>query len=150
MPPRYRTKAKTNLSYNELQEENKRLQFTADSRNRRIQALYHVVKTLSENNPACVPVQDGVELREQLSQARQALIATQALLGGAEVTTTTTRDNAFDCVVCYLEFDDEARQPVSLPCGHILCTACCVAIQNIKPCCPKCRLVYTKFLPLFF
>lgn len=65
------------------------------------------------------------------------------LYGGAAL--TTDDENPFACPVCFEQYDDKERKPITLLCGHSLCISCLTEIEQISrrgrdpPQCPLCR-----------
>lgn len=61
-----------------------------------------------------------------------------------EARTSTLFYSVMDCVVCKEPYDEEARCPRSLPCGHSVCTLCITILFTEKPkCCPQCRQTFS-------
>ena len=49
-----------------------------------------------------------------------------------------------ECQICNEDFDDTARKPVTIKCGHIYCKSCMILLSNSTRKCPSCRASFRK------
>jgi len=137
------------LSYAQLEDKVRKLEFTNRTRGSRIGALYHTLQRVIENHPDAVPVSSTVDLKQQLDQAREALRQRMQ----QPTTTSSEPDVAFSgaCIVCYSAFNGETHKPTVLNCGHLFCEECILKHMTNKtaPTCPCCRRVFGSFISIY-
>ena len=129
-----------------------RLDHTVRRRGAQIGGLYAALRHMGArlhnlDDPHIVDVPLGAQIAQgpALAQHLEALAAQVEAMqpdgGGADVDAEPVElqdpPRDFGCNVCFENYDNAARLPLFLPCGHVICLHCVRRLARME--CPSCR-----------